>query len=78
MAVLYTIFNRVKRDLIETGGREGTRSQGEPLSDERFRVDYKDLPQQVYQAIRRMIMIGELKPGEQLRQPPSRPAEPSL
>lgn len=38
------------------------------MADTDFRVDYEDLSQQVYRMIKHMILVGELKTGEKLRQ----------
>lgn len=38
------------------------------MADESFRIDFEDLSQQVYRTLKRMILIGELKTGQKLRQ----------
>ncbi len=38
------------------------------MSETPFRVDYEDLSQQVYRMLKQMILVGELKTGERLRQ----------
>ena len=38
------------------------------MSDATYRVDYEDLAGQVYRMLKHMILVGELKTGEKLRQ----------
>jgi len=38
------------------------------VADRQYRVDYEDLSQQVYRMLKHMILVGELKTGEKLRQ----------
>jgi len=38
------------------------------VADRYYRVDYEDLSQQVYRMLKHMILVGELKIGEKLRQ----------
>ncbi len=38
------------------------------MANRDYRVDYEDLSQQVYRMLKHMILVGELKTGEKLRQ----------
>ena len=38
------------------------------MNDGRYKVDYEDLSVQVYRVLKHMILVGELKSGEKLRQ----------
>lgn len=38
------------------------------MAEPRYRVDYEDLSGQVYRMLKHMILVGELKTGEKLRQ----------
>lgn len=38
------------------------------MGKDAYRVDYEDLSQQVYRMLKHMILVGELKTGEKLRQ----------
>lgn len=42
--------------------------EGGTLDTETYRVDYEDLSGQVYRMLKHMILVGELKSGEKLRQ----------
>ena len=44
------------------------RKDGQHVSEMSYRVDYEDLSGQVYRMIKHMILVGELKTGEKLRQ----------
>ncbi|HKJ84610.1 MAG TPA: GntR family transcriptional regulator, partial [Spirochaetia bacterium] len=61
MTLVFRIQNRNGRDRCDAGG-------GETLDRETFRVDYEDLSGQVYRMLKHMILVGELKTGEKLRQ----------
>jgi DNA-binding GntR family transcriptional regulator len=38
------------------------------MAENRYRVDYEDLSQQVYRMLKHMILVGELRTGEKLKQ----------